>query len=154
MLLRRLQQRAGHPLQVIGTSATIATGEDRDARRAAIADVAGRLFGADVPPSNVIDEVKRLVFYAADDAALERSPEVTPDVLRYTYLIFLLRQGIRAGDVGRIVGHVPHNDLVANMQRHSPEARLPFEQVERVLPALRELAESGKPLTPPAIDQI
>ncbi len=101
-----------------------------------------------------IDEVKRLVFYAADDAALDRSPEVTPDVLRYTYLIFLLRQGIRAADVGRIVGHVPHNDLVANMQRHSPEARLPFEQVERVLPALRELAESGKRLTPPAIDQI
>jgi len=101
-----------------------------------------------------IDEVGRFVFYAADDAGLDRSHEVTPDVLRYTYLSFLLRQGIRAADVGRIVGHVAHNDLVANMQRHSPAARLPFEQVERVLPALRELAGSGKRLTPPAIDRV
>ena len=101
----------------------------------------------------VVDEVGRFVFYAADDAGLDRSHEVTPDALRYTYLSFLLRQGIRAADVGRIVGHVPHKDLVAYMQRHSPAARRPFEQVERVLPALRELAGSGKRLTPPAIDR-
>jgi polysaccharide biosynthesis transport protein len=97
-----------------------------------------------------IDEVGRFVFYAADDAGLDRTHEVTPDVLRYTYLSFLLRQGIRAADVGRIVGHVPHNDLVAYMQRLSPAARLPFEQVERIVPALRELAGSAKRLTPPA----
>ena len=99
-----------------------------------------------------IDEVGRLVLYAADDARLTRSYEVTPDVLRYTYLCFLLRQGIRAADVSRIVGYVPPNDLVAYMRRHSPAARLPFEQVERVLPALRALAE--KHLIPPAIDQV
>jgi uncharacterized protein involved in exopolysaccharide biosynthesis len=87
-----------------------------------------------------IEEVGRLVFYAADDAGLDRSHEVTPDILRYTYLSFLLRQGIRAADVGRIVGHVPQNDLVAYMQRHSPAIRLPFEQIERLLPALRALA--------------
>jgi integrase len=99
-----------------------------------------------------IDEVSRCVLYAADDAGLTRSYEVTPDVLRYTYLSFLLRQGIRAADVDRIVGYVPPNDLVAYMRRHSPAARLPFEQVERVLPALRALAE--KRLIPPAIDQV
>jgi polysaccharide biosynthesis transport protein len=87
-----------------------------------------------------IEEVQRLVFYAADDAALDRSFEVTPDVLRYTYLSFLLRQGIRAADVDRIVGHVPQNDLIVYMQRHSPAARLPFDQIEPLLPALRALA--------------
>ena len=56
MLLRRLQQRAGHDLQVIGTSATIATEGDRDQRRGTIAEVATRLFGINVPALNVIDE--------------------------------------------------------------------------------------------------
>jgi len=90
-----------------------------------------------------IDEIGRLVLYAADEAGLDRSHEITPDALRYTYLSFLLRQGIRAADVARIVGHLPHNDLIAYMQRHSPAVRLPFEQVERLLPALRSLAGSG-----------
>ena len=88
-------------------------------------------------------EVVRLVLYAAEDAGLEHPHGVTPEVLRYTYLSFLLRQGIRAADVGRIVGPVPPNDLVAAMQRHSPAARLRFEQVERRLPAMRALTESG-----------
>jgi len=98
------------------------------------------------------DEVGRLVLYAADDAGLARSHEVTPDVLRYTYLSFLLRQGIRAADVDRIVGYIPPNDLVAYMRRHSPAARRPFEQLEQVLPGLRALTE--KRLIPPAIDQV
>lgn len=87
----------------------------------------------------VIEEVRRLVFYAADDAGLDCSHEVTPDVLRYTYLCFLLRQGIRPADLGRIVGHIPQDELIAYMQRHSPAVRLPFEQIERLLPALRAL---------------
>ena len=56
MLLRRLQQRAGHDLQVIGTSATVATEGNRDQRRTVIGEVATRLFGVHVPPANVIDE--------------------------------------------------------------------------------------------------
>jgi succinoglycan biosynthesis transport protein ExoP len=90
-----------------------------------------------------VEDVARLVFYSADDARLDRPHEVTPEVLSYTYLGFLLRQGIRAADVGRIVGDIPQNDLVTYMQRHSPATRLPFEQIERLLPALRALAETG-----------
>ncbi len=96
-----------------------------------------------------IDEVGRLVLYAADDAGLARSHEITPDVLRYTYLSFLLRQGIRAADVDRIVGYVPPTDLVACMRRHSPAVRRPLAEIERVLPALRAFGE--KHLMPPAI---
>src|SRR5215472_8615856 len=90
-----------------------------------------------------IEEVRRLVFYAADDAGLDCSHEVTPDVLCYTYLSFLLRQGIRPADLGRIVGYIPQDELIAYMQRHSPEGRLPFEQIERLLPALRALGRNA-----------
>lgn len=56
MLLRRVQERAGHDLQMIGTSATMATGGRRDDVRAKVAEVATNLFGVAVPPANVIDE--------------------------------------------------------------------------------------------------
>jgi polysaccharide biosynthesis transport protein len=90
-----------------------------------------------------IEEVGRLVLYGAYDAGLDRPHEVTADALRYTYLGFLLRQGIRAADIGRIVGRIPQNELVVYMQLHSPTARLPFERIERLLPVLRELDVSG-----------
>lgn len=61
MLLRRVQQKARHDLQMIGTSATVATGDNREARRQTIAEVASRLFGVTVPPQDVIDETLRRV---------------------------------------------------------------------------------------------
>jgi polysaccharide biosynthesis transport protein len=93
--------------------------------------------------SLTIDEVARLVLFAAYDAGLDRPQEVTADALRYTYLSFLLRQGIRAADFDRIVGRVPQTELVAYMQLHSPRARRSIEQIERLLPALHELAITG-----------
>ena len=61
MLLRRVQQRAGHDLQVIGTSATMTTQGTRDERRQAVADVGTRLFGVTVQANNVVDETLQRV---------------------------------------------------------------------------------------------
>ncbi|HZP58428.1 MAG TPA: DEAD/DEAH box helicase [Dehalococcoidia bacterium] len=61
MLLRRVQQRAGHDLQMVGTSATLTTEGTREERHRTIAEVASRLFGVEVPPANVIDETLRRV---------------------------------------------------------------------------------------------
>jgi succinoglycan biosynthesis transport protein ExoP len=88
-------------------------------------------------------EVARLVLFAAYDAGLDRPQEVTPSVLRYTFIGYLLRQGIRAADIDRVVGQVPHAELVPWMQLNSPAARRPIEDIERVLPALREIAAAG-----------
>jgi uncharacterized protein involved in exopolysaccharide biosynthesis len=89
------------------------------------------------------DEIGRLVLFGAYDAALDQPHEVTAQALRYTYLSFLLRQGVRAADIGRIAGPIPQQELLAYMQLHSPAARRPIDEIERVLPALREHAESG-----------
>jgi len=86
------------------------------------------------------DELARLVVYAAYDAGLERPHEITPAVLRHTYLTFLLRQGMRMSDIGRIAGSIPHADLVAYTQIAGSSVRLPFEKIERILPALRGIA--------------
>ena len=88
-------------------------------------------------------EVARLVLFAAYDAGLDRPQEITPSVLRYTFISYLLRQGIRAADIDHVVGRVPHNELVAYMQLNSPATRRPIEDIERLLPALREIAAAG-----------
>lgn len=94
-----------------------------------------------LPDSEAID---RLILYTAFDAGLERPDEVTPKVLRYTYLAFLLRQGIRVADVARLAGRVPQDELIAYMRYAPPMQRLPFEQIERVMPVLRAPAASAQ----------
>jgi len=59
MLVRRLKQRCGNPeLLHIGTSATMISSPSAAAqeRRQAVADFASKLFGALVPPENIIEE--------------------------------------------------------------------------------------------------
>jgi len=100
-----------------------------------IADAQGPLDG---------EAIGRLILYAAFDAGLERPDEVTPKALRYTYLAFLLRQGIRVADVVRLAGRVPQEELIAYMRYSPPMQRLPFEQIERVMPVLRMPAGSAQ----------
>jgi hypothetical protein len=58
MLVRRLRDRLcrDRPPLCIGTSATMSSQEDEAERAGAVANVASRLFGTDIPPDAVIDE--------------------------------------------------------------------------------------------------
>ena len=61
MLVRRLQETAEHDLQGIATSATLITGESREERKEAVAELASRFFGLNIPPTNVVDETLRRI---------------------------------------------------------------------------------------------
>jgi integrase len=87
-----------------------------------------------------LDDIRSLVMYAAYDAGIDSADEVTPRTLRHTYLIYLLRQGIRFADIGQIVGRLPQQELAAYMRFAPPQPRRPLEQIELVLPALRDIA--------------
>ncbi|MEH2043087.1 hypothetical protein [Nostoc sp.] len=54
--IRKLRQRCGQKLLCIGTSATMSSEGSRQQRRQVVADVASKLFGVEIQPSNVIDE--------------------------------------------------------------------------------------------------
>jgi len=114
-----------------------------DARRQHSPTISGTVFHNIGGSRLSIEEVEQLVKYAAHDAALDRPQEVAPGTLRYTWLSFLLRQGIRAADVSRVAGYVPQNDLVTYMALHSPRTRQPLDRIDRVLPVLRRLACDG-----------
>jgi len=85
------------------------------------------------------EELDRIVLFAAYDAGLEHPQEITTAALRYTYLIYLLRQGIRANDISRIAGHIPQEDIVSYIQQISPGARRELGEIDRIHPALRSL---------------
>lgn len=63
MVIRKLRQISNNakqgkniPLLCIGTSATMSTEGDRKNRKTTVADVASKLFGVEVKPTNIIDE--------------------------------------------------------------------------------------------------
>ncbi len=96
MLLRRVRERSGNPrLLHIGTSATMVTEGKRDARRAAVASVASKLFGSEVKPDNVVDETLQRAIQApvpADGAPLRAAVEApTP-----TTLVDFVKDGLAA----------------------------------------------------------
>ncbi|MDA8119263.1 MAG: DEAD/DEAH box helicase, partial [Gammaproteobacteria bacterium] len=79
LLVRRVRERLNPTLLCVGTSATMASEGNAASRRAAVAGVATRLFGASVAPENVITET------------LERvTPEVPLDAS-------WLKEGLEAG---------------------------------------------------------
>jgi len=85
-------------------------------------------------------QLREVVQHAAYDAGLDYPQEVTPPALRYTWLVFLLRQGLRAADVSEIAGPVSHEELMASMEIHSPKTKREAHRIDRVLPILRQLA--------------
>jgi len=56
MLMKRIRGAVNGPLVCIGTSATMATGDDPVARKKAVAEVAGSVFGVPFGPEAVVEE--------------------------------------------------------------------------------------------------
>jgi uncharacterized protein involved in exopolysaccharide biosynthesis len=75
---------------------------------------------------------------AAHDAMVPEAETVTAEALRHSYLAFLVRQGIRFADIGRIAGELPSQALKAYMGLAPSHMRLALEQLRLTMPALEE----------------
>lgn len=115
MLIRRLRGAVGvRELQCIGTSATLAGPGTKAEQRQQVADLATRIFGADIPPANVIGEtLRRATSGVADPAALaDRLQLPTPSTweeLRCDPLAVWTEQefGLREDDEGQLARQIP-----------------------------------------------
>lgn len=75
------------------------------------------------------DDVNTLLCCAAIDSGLAEPEQISADTLRYTYLLFLIRQGIKLTDLTKIVGPLPPSQLI-ELGRLSPaESSLTLEKI-------------------------
>lgn len=84
------------------------------------------------------EELAALIACAAADAGVPEPGSVDAAALRHTYIVYLVRQGIRLADLERVVGKLPARTL-AGYARHSPAGPgLRAEAVPLVFPLLRD----------------
>ena len=86
-----------------------------------------------------VADVASAVASSAFDAGLEQPASVTPESLRHTYVVFLVRQGLRFGDLGRVVGKLSAEQLNMLAPYAPPGERYPLAEVERLMPAVAAL---------------
>ncbi|MGY6277191.1 GumC family protein [Methylomonas sp. MgM2] len=76
------------------------------------------------------DEIEALLCCAAIDGGLHEPMQINAGCLRYTYMVYLVRQGIKLADLTKIVGVLPP-DVLVELGRFSPEqAGLPLEKIK------------------------
>lgn len=96
-----------------------------------------------LPDWTSVDEINALICCAAIDGKLDRPERIDAETLRYTYILFLVRQGIRLADLTKITGALPAS-LLLELSRYSPEQTgLPLESINLdYFPASHPLANS------------
>lgn len=75
-------------------------------------------------------EINTLLCCAAIDSGLEQPEQINIETLRLTYMLFLLRQGIRLADLTKIVGSLLPNQLL-ELGRYSPaQTSVPMKDIK------------------------
>jgi integrase len=88
------------------------------------------------------EDLVSIVTFSAHDASLVNAQGVSPSVLRHTYLVFLVRQGLRFSDLGKIAGRIPSEQLSALALLAPESRRVGPDAVSLVLPAVAELGST------------
>ena len=97
-----------------------------------------RLFaGAAGAPPDLAD-LQGTLIYVAHDAGLTRPEEVTPDALRHTYFAWLVRHGLKLGELPRIGGALAPAAIATYAALAPPGAGRALEQVDAWYPVLAE----------------
>lgn len=82
------------------------------------------------------DSIDAQILCAAHDAGIDSATQVTSDCLRHTYVAFLVRQGIRFGDLVQLVGPMPAEILGMYSALSPPGSRVSREGINIEHPAV------------------
>lgn len=77
-----------------------------------------------------LEDIETLICCAAIDSGLANPEQINAETLRYSYMLYLVGQGIKLSDLTKIVGPLPPNVLL-ELGRFSPErASVPLELIQ------------------------
>jgi len=85
-------------------------------------------------------DLKALLACAAHDAGLSGTDEITADTLRQSYIIYLVKQGIRLAELESIMGYLPPIELSAYAAYSPPGQKRPLEEINLLYPGLQGVA--------------
>jgi site-specific recombinase XerD len=88
-------------------------------------------------------EVATRVTYAALDAGLEEPTTVTPEVLRHTFILHLLRHNVRFSQIASLAGHLTPEELKAYANFTSGARQGNAYDVDPAMPALRNFPRAA-----------
>lgn len=83
------------------------------------------------------EELAKLIYLAAVEARLTEPETVIPEAIRHTYLLYLIRQGLRLTELEKAAGTMPLAQLSAYGRLMPPGDTRTLEEVERVHPCLK-----------------
>jgi uncharacterized protein involved in exopolysaccharide biosynthesis len=107
------------------------------------ADPQWPLFGTMQGESLAATEVATRVTYVALDAGLEEPTAVTPEALRHTFILHLLRHKVRFAQIAQFAGHLTTEELKAYANFTSGARQGNTGDFDPVMPALRHFSRAA-----------
>jgi succinoglycan biosynthesis transport protein ExoP len=133
------QLRVGRPPRALALPSNIAALAARGvAGRSADSALFGGVVATGAPFS--VADLQGTLTWVAHDAGLSRPGEVTVETLRHTCFAWLVRQGLRLGELPRVGGALAPSVIASYAVFAPPGAGLSLEQIPRVYPALATVA--------------
>ncbi len=83
------------------------------------------------------EELAKLVYLAAVEARLPEPETITPEAIRHTYLLYLIRQGLRLTELEKAAGTMTLAQLSAYGRLMPPGDTRALGEVERIHPCLK-----------------
>ncbi|GAB4353551.1 MAG: hypothetical protein Kow0060_04090 [Methylohalobius crimeensis] len=83
------------------------------------------------------EELAKLIYLAAVEAGLRGGETITPEAIRHTYLLYIVRQGLKLAELENIAGPMPLTELSAYGRLAPPEATHSLDEIQQIHPCLR-----------------
>lgn len=83
-----------------------------------------------------VEDFARVITLAAIDSGVAHPEEINADAIRHTYIVYLVRQGLRLTSLEQLVGYISNETLLSYASYSPPRAGCGVEEINRVHPVL------------------
>lgn len=87
-----------------------------------------------------VEDLNAVLICAAVDSGLPNPDEITAEAIRHSYIAYLVRQGLRLGDLEQITGYLEPTVIASYSSYSPPQQGRGIEDIELLHPALIDIA--------------
>ena len=90
------------------------------------------------------EDIASILLCSVIDAGLAGPNEINAEAIRHSYIIYLVRQGMRLSDLELIIGDISPTELSSYSDYSPPSPGRPFKEIDLIHPALIRLVKESK----------